>query len=148
MNKKLTSSFRRNHGVVLHGYPGMGKSETARQYWNVYQNSYGNFIVWLNAANATSMESDFRAVGERCGLSSKIKNVDGSFIEIVQIVDLVYRHFASIGRNISNNQNQRVLFIFDGAINKDDLLKFLPQTIQDAPQILITTQCTEWDANF
>ena len=147
IDKKLTSSFRRNHGVVLHGYPGMGKSEIARQCWNIYQNLFGNFIVWLNAANATTMECDFQAVGDRCGLSSKMKKLDGSFIETDKIVDLVYRHFANLGGNGSSN-NQRVLFVFDGADNQTDLFKFLPQTIQDAPHILITSQCKEWDANF
>ena len=137
LHKKLIASFRSKFGVVLHGFPGLGKSETARKYWKKYGKcQYDDIVVWINAESVTTMENQFKQIADRCGLEDKITNPDGKLKSSKEIVDIVYRFFAS-----GNNQ-QKVLFVFDGADKQDILFNFLPQAINDAPYILITSQIT------
>ena len=40
LHNKLVAAFRSKLGVVLHGFPGLGKSETARKYWFKFGKSH------------------------------------------------------------------------------------------------------------
>ena len=143
LHEKLTNSFGSKLGTVLCGFPGLGKSETARQYWIKYgRSAYEDIIVWVSAENAATLESEFQDIGNECGIQ-KIKNPDGKYVEQKILVGLVYRHFAS---KITTSQ-RKVLFVFDGANDQNLLYQFLPKSIDYAPYILITSQCTSWDNN-
>ena len=144
LHNKLTKSFRTKLGVVLCGFPGVGKSETARQYWMKYgQSSYEDIIVWVNAENSATMESEFQDIGDKCGIQ-KIKKPDGNYVETTKLVDLVYRHFAA---KVTTSP-RKVLFVFDGANDQNVLNQFLPKSTDYSPFILITSQCTYWDQRF
>ena len=93
------------------------------------------------------MENQFRQVANRCGLLEKKKNPDETYKSTKEIVDIVYLFFSSA--NIQQQKTKReVLFVFDGADNQNLLFQFLPQAVNDAPHILITSQCTVWDKRF
>ena len=144
LHNKLINSFGSKFGAVLSGFPGVGKSETARQYWVKYgKSSYEDIIVWVNAENAATMESEFQDIGEECGIQ-KIKKPDGNYVETKKLVDLVYRHYAAK----LTTSPRKVLFVFDGADDQNVLNQFLPKSIDYAPYILITSQCTSWDQRF
>ena len=144
LHDKLTKSFGSKFGTVFCGFPGVGKSETVRQYWVKYgQSSFENIIVWLNAENAATMESGFQDIGDECGIH-KIKKPDGKFVETNKLVDIVYRHFAA---NLTTSP-RKVLFVFDGADDQNVLNQFLPKSVDYAPYILITSQSTSWDKRF
>ena len=145
LHDKMIKDFRLKLGTVLSGFPGVGKSETARQYWMKYgQSLYEDIIVWVNAAeNKATMESEFQNIGDECGIP-KIKKPDGNYVETKKLVDLVYRHFAAK----VTASTRKVLFVFDGADDQNVLYQFLPKSIDYAPYILITSQCTSWDQRF
>ena len=144
LHDKMIKDFRLKLGTVLSGFPGVGKSETARKYWMKYgQSLYEDIIVWVNAENEATMESEFQDIGDECGIS-KIKKPDGNYVETKKLVDLVYRHFAAK----VPASTRKVLFVFDGADDQNVLYQFLPKSIDYAPYILITSQCTIWDNRF
>ena len=144
LHEKLTKSYGSKLGAVLCGFPGVGKSETARQYWMKYgRSSYEDIIVWVNAENEATMESEFQDIGDECCVP-KIKKADGNYVETKKLVDLVYRHFAAK----PTTSPRKVLFVFDGADDQDVLYQFLPKCIDYAPYILITSQCASWDQRF
>ena len=144
LHDKLTNSFGFKLGTVLCGFPGVGKSETARQYWMKYgRSAYEDIIVWVSVENAATLESEFQDIGNECGIQ-KIKNPDGKYVEKKILVDLIYRHFAS---KIKTSP-RKVLFVFDGADDQNLLHQFLPKSIDYSPYILITSQCTSWDNRF
>ena len=144
LHNKMTKSFGSKFGVVLCGLPGVGKSETARQYWIKYRKPlYEDIIVWVNAENVSTMECEFQDIGDECGVQ-KIKKPDGNYVEPKKLVDFVYRHFAAK----LTASSRKVLFVFDGADDQDALYQFLPKCIDYAPYILITSQCKNWDKRF
>ena len=144
LHEKLTKSVGSKLGVVLCGFPGLGKSETARKYWIEYgKSTYEDIIVWVNAENAATVESEFRDIGNECGIQL-IRNIDGKNVAVKELVDLVYRHFAAK----QTSSPRKVLFIFDGADDPNVLLQFLPKSIDYSPHILITSQCQDWGNRF
>ena len=130
-------------GSVICGFPGVGKSETCRQYWAKFNSSYQDIIIWVNCENYATLETEFQDIADQCGVLN-VKKPDGNYIDTNKLVDLVYRHFAA---NLSN-VSRKVLFVFDGANDQNLLYKFLPTSNQYAPFILITSQCTSWDQRF
>ena len=150
VHNKLMASFQKKLGVVIYGYPGLGKSESARRYWEKFgKSNYDDIVIWINAETAATMEDQFRQIAIRCGLKDKITNPDGTYMTTNEIVDAVYLFFSSTNTATTPHlPNKRVLFVFDGANNQTLLYNFLPQSINDAPYILITSQCTAWDKRF
>ena len=96
LHNKLTKSFRTKFGVVLHGYPGLGKSETVRRYWAKYGKShYDDIVIWINSESTVTMQDQFRQIAERCGIEEKIKKPDGTYKSIQEMTDIVYIFFSS-----------------------------------------------------
>jgi len=81
-------------GVVISGMGGVGKSQLGRQYWKIHQgNFYSDSCIWINGQSKETMENDFQTIGDQCGLR-KIKNPDGTFKKLSEVVYWVYSHFA------------------------------------------------------
>ena len=149
LHDKLTKSGggrRKNEspklGAVLCGCPGVGKSETARKYWFKYGRSYTDTVLWVDAENAATLESEFQVIADECGIK---KTKDKRYVGAKKLVDLVYRHFAVTRETDST---RKVLFVFDGADDLDIAKRFLPQCIDYAPCFLVTSQCTNWGSQF
>ena len=144
LHEKMIESYRKKMAVVLCGLPGVGKSQIAKRYWE--QNGcqyFENIIMWINAESEATIEKEFREIAEDFGIQ-RIKNMDGTYIDTIKLIDLVYRHFATERTTTS----RKVLFVFDGA---DDIKVgnlFLPKCINYAPYILITSQCKAWGRDF
>jgi len=95
LHQKMEYSFDSTNnkmGVVISGMGGVGKSQLARQYWKIQGSFYDN-CIWINGQSKETMENDFQTIGERCGLT-KIKNPDGTFKELREILHCVYMYFA------------------------------------------------------
>ena len=139
-------------GVVLCGYPGVGKSETARKYWFTYgkSSSYFGTVLWVDAENAATLESEFQDIADECGIKKTKNPKTGNYVEAKKLVDLVYRHFAITTTTTETAQPspKKVLFVFDGADEPTIVKRFLPRCIDYAPYILITSQCTNWGSQF
>ena len=144
LHDKMIKSHRKKMAVVLCGLPGVGKSQIAMQYWQLYGSQYyEDIIIWINAENKGTIEKEFREIGEEFGIQ-RIKNLDGSYVDTKKLVDLVYRHFAVKVKTSS----RKILFIFDGADDIQVGNQFLPKSIDYAPYILITSQCKAWGREF
>ena len=101
MNNKL--------GVVVSGMGGVGKSQLARQYWKVHQGQfYSDHCIWINGQNKETMKNDFQNIGERCGFE-EIKNSDGTFKKLSEVVYWVYQHFAK--RKDYNSPARKVSYL-------------------------------------
>ena len=144
LHDKLINRSGLQLGAVIFGFPGVGKSETARSYCSKFQGQwYEDIIIWVNARSEDTMESDFQQISEECAIH-KAKNNDGTYVERQKLVDLVFRHFAA---TLTTNP-RKVLFVFDGADDVNALYKFLPASTDYSPFILITSQCSNWDQRF
>ena len=143
LHDKMINRTGSQLGAVLYGFPGVGKSETARSYCSKFRGAwYEDIIIWVNGQSEATMESDFQQISEECAITKAKK--DGTYVERKELVDLVFRHFAA---SLTTNP-RKVLFVFDGADDVNALYKFLPASTDYSPFILITSQCSNWDQRF
>ena len=140
----ITSKTNGMLGVVVCGFGGNGKSEMARAYWQKYQSNFEDIVVWINCKTYESMKNAFYEIGVQCGIHN-IKNIDGTFIPIKEVVYLVYDHFS---KQKSGNSTRKVLFVLDNMDDQKIMQDFLPNSPTITPYILITSQDRNWDNRF
>ena len=144
LHDKLTNSLGSKLGVVLCGFPGVGKSETARKYCQENQtSSYKGKVFWINAESKATLEFDFQDIADKLGILG-IKTSDGKYIETKKLVNSVYCHLTVKIKESS----KMALMVFDGADDQDAVLEYLPTSVDYTPRILLTSQCTKWDGRF
>ena len=144
LHDKLTNSLGSKLGVVLCGFPGVGKSETARKFCKEHQKTlYKGSVMWINAESRLTLESEFQDIADELGILG-IKTSAGNYVETKKLVNSVYRHLTV---KIEESTNM-ILMVFDGADDQSALLEFLPKSADYTPRILVTSQCTKWDSKF
>ncbi|MEO0686838.1 MAG: NB-ARC domain-containing protein, partial [Cyanobacteria bacterium J06649_11] len=144
LHEKLTNSLGSKLGVVLCGFPGVGKSETARKFCKEHQKTlYKGSVMWINAESRLTLESEFQDIADELGILG-IKTSAGNYVETKKLVNSVYRHLTV---KIEESTNM-ILMVFDGADDQSALLEFLPKSADYTPRILVTSQCTKWDSKF
>lgn len=105
------------YGVVVHGLPGVGKTELTRKYWTKYSNYYKGGILWINAQTNESIEASFADIANQAGLTTIDRN--GDSVQTKEITRETYKYFKY---GIEGD----VLFVFDNALNIQQLNPFLP----------------------
>ncbi|XP_065662413.1 uncharacterized protein LOC136084941 isoform X1 [Hydra vulgaris] len=137
--EKLLCKIRRFlHGankstLILYGMSGVGKTQIARKYCEIYYNFYKNF-VWIDAAFGklqTSMRNQCQILG------FEVHDSKGDYLNIEVIVEKIHNHY----------KNEKTLYIFDNV--DDESVKNLTMYISRKPDsfTLITSQWRAWSNN-
>ncbi|XP_065675185.1 uncharacterized protein LOC136091491 [Hydra vulgaris] len=137
--EKLLREFRLFlHGsnksiLILYGMSGVGKTQIARKYCEIYYNFYKNF-VWIDAAFGklqTSMRNQCQLLG------FEVHDTRGDYLNIEVIVEKIHNHY----------KNEKILYIFDNV--DDESVKNLTMYISRKPNsfTLITSQWRAWSNN-
>ncbi|MCJ7454499.1 MAG: ankyrin repeat domain-containing protein, partial [Wolbachia endosymbiont of Homalodisca vitripennis] len=132
--------------VLISGEHGIGKSELARSYAHSKESDGSNVwtkAVWIDARTHDTLLNSFCSLAEELKISTQnaaYHNVVRDR-EIKSIVKDVYKEF----------QDEKTLFVFDGAGNYEKIEKFLPSSFSDLffgkekPYILITSRQKDWE---
>ncbi|XP_065660377.1 uncharacterized protein LOC136084179 [Hydra vulgaris] len=119
--------------LILYGMSGVGKTQIARKYCEIYCNFYKNF-VWIDAAIGklrTSMRNQCQILG------FDVYDSKGDYLNIEVIVEKIHDHY----------KNEKTLYIFDNV--DDESVKNLTMYISRKPNsfTLVTSQWRAWSNN-
>ncbi|GKQ41553.1 ATP-binding protein [Streptomyces sp. A012304] len=120
----LSSGDGEGRRVLLHGPPGVGKSQTASEYARRFSGEY-DLIWWVPAATKAAAREGFAALAREVGL--------GEGDQLTGQIEALQRAFAQ--------DEGRWLVIFDGAEDVDEIAPLLPQ---GRGQVVITSQTDAW----
>lgn len=121
----LNSGNGHSRRVLLHGPPGVGKSQAAAEYARRFAGEY-DLIWWVPAATKAAAREGFAGLAREVGLGEG-DQLTGQ-IETVQAA-------------LERDEKGRWLIIFDGAEDVDGIAALLPVGLG---QVMITAQNTQW----
>ena len=118
----------------ISGLGGVGKTELARKYAQIYGNShYDGNVIWINAESVVSLNDSFKHLADYLDISLVTIDSEKREKDIKVIKNLVYHRFLKVN----------ALFIFDNVQNYEEAAKFFPLDLSPGmkrPFILITSR--------
>ncbi|XP_065652777.1 uncharacterized protein LOC136080097 [Hydra vulgaris] len=119
--------------LVLHGMSGVGKTQIARKYCEVFSNFYENF-VWIDAAFG-DLQSSVINLYQLLRLS--VQDSQGDSFDIEMVINTIHNYY----------EHKKTLYIFDNA--DDESVKSLEMYISKKSNsfTLITSQWRTWSNN-
>jgi tetratricopeptide (TPR) repeat protein len=127
ISELLAASVPSGARVVLHGIPGVGKSQLATEYAHRYGDSY-DVVWWITATQRATAREEFAALAAHLELAAG-RDVG----ERIRAVHAALRERTS--------PRQRWLLIFDGADDVAEIRDLLPEGRGD---VLITSLTRDW----
>jgi tetratricopeptide (TPR) repeat protein len=121
----LNSGNGHGRRVLLHGPPGVGKSQAAAEYARRFAGEY-DLIWWVPAATKAAAREGFAGLAREVGLG------DG---------DQLTGQIEAVRTALEQDEKGRWLIIFDGAEDVDGIVALLPA---GRGQVMITAQNTQW----
>jgi NB-ARC domain len=120
--------------VSVSGLGGIGKTQLALRYAELYANAYDHNVLWINAETKENLFHSFHKLATKLGLETRNrygqkKNMDG-------IIEEVYEYFS----------DRKSLFIFDNVENYRAIAAYLPKSmLGNKPTLLITSRYSHWE---
>lgn len=119
--------------TALSGLGGIGKTQLALRYAELYARHYDNNVIWINADTKGDIKNAFKNLAKKLTISDK--NSFGNSRDFDELLFDVYCYFS----------NKKSLFIFDNVKNYQEFEEFLPKNIiGNIPVILITSRFHYW----
>ncbi|MFZ2776405.1 MAG: NB-ARC domain-containing protein [Candidatus Rickettsiella isopodorum] len=123
--------------TALSGLGGIGKTQLALRYAELYAPYYDNNVIWINADTKGDVINSLKNLAVKLNLSEK--NTLGTNKEFAELLSEIYQFFS----------NRKSLFIFDNVENYQEFEEFLPKSlIGNTPVILITSRFNHWKNIF
>ena len=57
--------------LVIHGGPGLGKTEIARKYYEKYKDHFNRKVIWINGISEFTLEESFLKISEALNISTR-----------------------------------------------------------------------------
>ncbi|WP_339051511.1 NB-ARC domain-containing protein [Rickettsiella endosymbiont of Xylota segnis] len=116
------------------GLGGIGKTQLALRYAELYARDYDYNVLWISAETKENLAYSFHKLANKLELI--ITDSYGSKKDLEEIVDAVYEYFS----------DRKSLFIFDNVENYRAITNFLPKTmLGNKPTLLITSRYNNWE---
>ncbi|XP_065665723.1 uncharacterized protein LOC105844028 isoform X2 [Hydra vulgaris] len=116
--------------LVIYGMSGVGKTQLAKKYCELYHSFYKNF-VWIDAAFG-KLQLSMIKIGQKLGFA--VQDSKGDYIDVEVIVEKIHNYY----------KNEKTLYIFDNVDNES--VKNFEMYISKEPNsfTLITSQWKIW----
>lgn len=119
--------------ISLSGLGGVGKTQVALRYAELYASYYDDNVIWINAETKSDIINSFLKLTGLLDIS--IKNRFGNDKSIDELLPEIYHYFT----------DKKSLFIFDNVENYREFDEFLPgKQIGNTPTLLITSRFSHW----
>ncbi len=120
--------------LSISGLGGIGKTQLALRYAELYANDYDHNVLWINAETLENIGYSFDKLAEKTQINTKDRYEQKK--SLVDIVEAIYDYFS----------DRKSLFIFDNVENSYVIQDYLPKSRPgNNPTVLITSRFNHWD---
>ncbi|KAF5279926.1 hypothetical protein FQR65_LT15161 [Abscondita terminalis] len=134
-NPSSSSSSQATSGAPfsITGLGGIGKTQLALRYAELYAKDYDYNILWIGAETKENLSRSFHKLASN--LQLPILDSYGQKKDLEDIVNSIYEYFS----------DRKSLFIFDNVENYHAIVAYLPKvTLGNKPTLLITSRYNNW----
>lgn len=122
-----------NNIFSVNGLGGIGKTQLALKYAQLYAKDYDNNVIWVDGENPSDF---FKRLAGNSRINIKTKDINGRDKKDNDIAQEIYDHF----------KDKKSLFIFDNVESSEAIKEFLPyQSLDNKPHVLITSRYQNWE---
>lgn len=129
----IPPNYSINMETAICGLGGIGKTQLALRYAELYAEAYDQNILWINAETKVMLANSLKKLANKLIIETKDRY--GEEKDLEEIIDEIYAYF-STGKS---------LFIFDNVENYRDIESLLPKVqLGNQPKILLTSRYRNW----